>query len=64
MAALKERLTLSLAAVSGPGSDRGWTETFGSDDNSVMVLDATGRNVAEAEGDKQSVADRILDVVA
>jgi len=42
----------------------GWTETFASDDNSVMVLDATGRNVAEAQGDKQSVADRILDVVA
>ena len=42
----------------------GWTETFASDDNSVIVLDATGRNVAEAQGDKQSVADRILDVVA
>jgi phosphopantothenoylcysteine decarboxylase/phosphopantothenate--cysteine ligase len=42
----------------------GWTETFGSDDNAVIVLDATGRNVAEASGDKQSVADRILDVVA
>ncbi len=42
----------------------GWTETFGSDDNAVIVLDATGRNVAEAHGDKQSVADRILDVVA
>ena len=42
----------------------GWTETFASDDNAVVVLDATGRNVAEAHGDKQSVADRILDVVA
>ncbi|MEO6115316.1 MAG: bifunctional phosphopantothenoylcysteine decarboxylase/phosphopantothenate--cysteine ligase CoaBC [Pseudolysinimonas sp.] len=42
----------------------GWAETFGSDDNAVIVLDATGRNVAEAQGDKQSVADRILDVVA
>lgn len=42
----------------------GWTETFASDDNAVIVLDATGRNVAEAQGDKQSVADRILDVVA
>ncbi len=41
----------------------GWTETFGSDDNAVMVLDATGGNVAQAHGDKQSVADRILDVV-
>jgi phosphopantothenoylcysteine decarboxylase/phosphopantothenate--cysteine ligase len=42
----------------------GWTDTFASDENSVIVLDATGRNVAEAQGDKQSVADRILDVVA
>ena len=42
----------------------GWTETFASDDTAVIVLDATGRNVAEAQGDKQSVADRILDVVA
>jgi len=42
----------------------GWTETFASDDNAVVVLDATGRNVAEAQGDKQSVAARILDVVA
>ena len=42
----------------------GWTVTFASDDNAVIVLDATGRNVAQAEGDKQSVADRILDVVA
>lgn len=42
----------------------GWTETFGSDHTEVLVLDATGRNVAQAAGDKQSVADRILDVVA
>jgi phosphopantothenoylcysteine decarboxylase/phosphopantothenate--cysteine ligase len=42
----------------------GWSETFASDDNSVMVLDATGRNVAEVSGDKHSVAHRILDVVA
>jgi phosphopantothenoylcysteine decarboxylase / phosphopantothenate---cysteine ligase len=42
----------------------GWTETFGRDDNDVLMLDATGRNVAQADGDKQSVADRILDVVA
>jgi phosphopantothenoylcysteine decarboxylase/phosphopantothenate--cysteine ligase len=41
----------------------GWTETFGSDRNAVMVLDATGRNVAEASGDKAAVAARILDVV-
>ncbi len=41
----------------------GWNETFGSDDNTVIVLDATGRNVAEANGTKASIADRILDVV-
>ena len=41
----------------------GWSETFGSDDNAVIVLDATGRNVAEANGTKSSVSDRILDVV-
>ncbi len=41
----------------------GWSETFGSDDNDVIVLDATGRNVAEANGSKASVADRILNVV-
>ncbi|MFC5501673.1 bifunctional phosphopantothenoylcysteine decarboxylase/phosphopantothenate--cysteine ligase CoaBC [Lysinimonas soli] len=41
----------------------GWTETFGKDENVVIVLDATGRNVTEAEGSKSSVADRILDVV-
>lgn len=42
----------------------GWNETFGRDDNAVLVLDAAGRMVAQAHGDKQSVADRILDVVA
>jgi phosphopantothenoylcysteine decarboxylase/phosphopantothenate--cysteine ligase len=41
----------------------GWNETFGSDENAVVVLDATGRNVAEAIGTKALVADRILDVV-
>ena len=41
----------------------GWNQTFGSEDNAVIVLDATGRNVAEANGTKSSVADRILDVV-
>jgi phosphopantothenoylcysteine decarboxylase/phosphopantothenate--cysteine ligase len=41
----------------------GWNETFGSDDNQVIVIDATGRNVAQAQGTKESVAHRILDVV-
>ncbi len=41
----------------------GWSETFGSDENAVIILDATGRHVTEAAGTKASVADRILDVV-
>ena len=42
----------------------GWTEVFGSDDNSVVVLDRLGDIVMEASGSKQSVADSILDAVA
>ena len=63
-------LELAVAKAARKGVDYlvvnrvGWTETFGSDDNAVIVLDATGRNVAEARGGKQAVADRILDVVA
>jgi phosphopantothenoylcysteine decarboxylase/phosphopantothenate--cysteine ligase len=41
----------------------GWTEGFATEGNAVVVLDATGGIVAEAEGSKASVADRILDVV-
>jgi phosphopantothenoylcysteine decarboxylase/phosphopantothenate--cysteine ligase len=41
----------------------GWTEGFATDRNEVVVLSATGDIVAEAEGSKASVADRILDVV-
>ena len=41
----------------------GWTEGFATDRNAVIVLSATGDIVAEAEGSKASVADRILDVV-
>ena len=41
----------------------GWTEGFAADRNAVVVLSATGDIVAEAEGSKASVADRILDVV-
>ncbi|MEP6843250.1 MAG: bifunctional phosphopantothenoylcysteine decarboxylase/phosphopantothenate--cysteine ligase CoaBC [Pseudolysinimonas sp.] len=63
-------LAIAIAKLERKGVDYlvvnrvGWTETFGSDDNAVMVLDAMGRNVAEVHGKKQSVADRILDVVA
>jgi phosphopantothenoylcysteine decarboxylase/phosphopantothenate--cysteine ligase len=41
----------------------GWTEGFATDRNEIIVLDAPGAIVAEAEGSKASVADRILDVI-
>lgn len=42
----------------------GWSEGFGSSTNSVMVLDGAGSVVARTEGDKTSVAHRILDLLA
>jgi len=41
----------------------GWTEGFGTEDNAVIVLDATGVELARVAGDKLSVAHRILDVI-
>ena len=41
----------------------GWNEGFGSLTNSVMMLDGAGSVVARAEGDKASVAHRILDLL-
>lgn len=41
----------------------GWAEGFASDENAVVLLNGTGDIVAEAEGSKASVADRILDVI-
>lgn len=41
----------------------GWTEGFGTDDNTVTVLDKAGDVVLEASGSKLSVAGRILDVL-
>ncbi|MGN6501626.1 MAG: bifunctional phosphopantothenoylcysteine decarboxylase/phosphopantothenate--cysteine ligase CoaBC, partial [Pseudolysinimonas sp.] len=41
----------------------GWTQGFATDSNAVIVLDADGAIVGEAEGSKATVADRILDVV-
>ena len=41
----------------------GWTEGFGADTNSVVVLDRLGDIVMEASGSKGSVAYSILDVV-
>lgn len=41
----------------------GWSEGFGTDNNAIIMLDEPGDIVAEAEGSKASVADRILDVI-
>lgn len=41
----------------------GWTEGFGTDDNTITVLDRTGEIVLNASGSKSSVAGRILDLV-
>ena len=41
----------------------GWNEGFATDRNVVIVLGEAGDIVAEAEGSKASVADRILDVI-
>jgi phosphopantothenoylcysteine decarboxylase/phosphopantothenate--cysteine ligase len=40
-----------------------WTKGFGADDNTVLVLDATGDVVAESTGSKMSVANSILDLL-
>lgn len=42
----------------------GWNEGFGTETNRVVVLDRSGAIVGEADGDKRSVADRILDVLS
>jgi phosphopantothenoylcysteine decarboxylase/phosphopantothenate--cysteine ligase len=42
----------------------GWSEGFGTPTNAVMLLDAEGSLVGRAEGDKASVAHRILDLLA
>jgi phosphopantothenoylcysteine decarboxylase/phosphopantothenate--cysteine ligase len=41
----------------------GWTEGFGTDDNSVTVLNSSGDIVLKASGSKLSVAGRILDLL-
>lgn len=41
----------------------GWTEGFGTDVNSVTVLDRAGAIVLESSGSKSSVAGRILDLL-
>lgn len=42
----------------------GWSEGFGAPTNAVMLLDGDGSLVGRAEGDKASVAHRILDLLA
>lgn len=41
----------------------GWTEGFATERNTVVMLDRRGDRVGEASGSKQSVADRILDLL-
>lgn len=41
----------------------GWAAGFGSDDNTVVVLDGAGSVVAESAGSKRAVADAVLDEV-
>lgn len=63
-------LALGRAKIARKGCDYlvvnrvGWTEGFASDDNVVIMLDASGAIVNEASGSKISVANRILDVIA
>ena len=62
-------LALGRAKIARKGSDLlvlnsvGWREGFGTDDNSIVLLDRLGDIVMEASGSKQTVADRILDAV-
>lgn len=62
-------LALGRAKIARKGSDLlvlnrvGWTEGFGTDGNTVVVVDKVGDIVLEASGSKHSVADRILDAV-
>jgi phosphopantothenoylcysteine decarboxylase/phosphopantothenate--cysteine ligase len=63
-------LELGRTKVARKGSDYlvinrvGWTEGFATERNTVVVVDGTGAIVAEASGSKQSVADRILDLLS
>ncbi len=63
-------LALGRAKIARKGCDLlvlnrvGWTEGFGTEINSVVVLDRLGDIVMEASGSKRSVAERTLDAVA
>jgi len=62
-------LALGRDKIARKGSDLlvlnrvGWTEGFGTDVNTIVILDRLGDIVMEASGSKQTVADRILDAV-
>lgn len=64
------RLALARAKVTRKGADYlvlnhvGWSQGFQREDNEVEIIDLAGHVVAHAEGDKVSVADAIMDVVA
>ncbi len=63
-------LKLGRAKVERKGCDYlvinrvGWSTGFGTNDNTVVIVDRAGAIVAEASGSKESVADRILDVLS
>ncbi len=63
-------LEIGRAKIARKGADYlvvnrvGWTEGFATERNTVMVLDKAGAIVGQASGSKQSVADRILDVLS
>jgi phosphopantothenoylcysteine decarboxylase/phosphopantothenate--cysteine ligase len=62
-------LALGRAKIARKNSDLlvlnrvGWNEGFGTDQNSIVVIDSLGAIVMEASGSKHTVADRILDAV-
>ncbi|MGY3261144.1 phosphopantothenoylcysteine decarboxylase/phosphopantothenate--cysteine ligase [Frigoribacterium sp. 2355] len=64
-----ELLSLGRAKQRRKGADLlvlntvGWTTGFGSDDTAVVVIDADGDVVSEAEGSKTAVAETVLDAV-
>ncbi|HEY0259825.1 MAG TPA: bifunctional phosphopantothenoylcysteine decarboxylase/phosphopantothenate--cysteine ligase CoaBC [Lacisediminihabitans sp.] len=63
-------LALGREKIARKGSDFlvvnrvGWNEGFATESNTVLVLDAAGDIVMEASGSKESVADRLLDLLA
>jgi phosphopantothenoylcysteine decarboxylase/phosphopantothenate--cysteine ligase len=63
-------LNLARAKVARKGADLlvvnrvGWTEGFGTDENTVVVISQAGDIVGEATGTKRFVADRILDLLS